>query len=224
MRESGGLLYFLRGARFRNTLWLDYRDQTKRFLEKWNPESKSLLLVGPSAGFSLPAEFLNRFERITAIEPDPIARMLFEKRFNLKPTWIRKALDFEKIESLYPLRNSDSAILFCNLLGQIPFSNVSKVRQNLKTALVDQEWASYHDALSGREIEFDLEELHPGKATLSQINNLVYVKSRTKTEIEINAHQAFELFDKKDALQFSYWQWRILPNRTHLIEGVFKKC
>jgi hypothetical protein len=37
----------------------------------------------------------------------------------------------------------------------------------------------------------------------------------------VNAHHAPDLFDGGEGLSYRYWQWRITPKQTHLIEGVF---
>jgi len=218
---SGGLFYHFRAWRFckKNSLnlWWDHQDGVQRFLERWGPKEKTLVLIGPSGGYSLPADFLERFERIIAFEIDPVARLIFEKRFGIKPQWIKHPFQFEPFSDL----PADAAILFCNLLGQVPFKNAKKMSLLLEAALKGRSWASYHDAMSGENLEFDTENSTPGKrARLIQMKSWVYPKVNSGTLV-VNAHQAPELFERFPNDSFFYWQWRILPKRTHLIEGVY---
>jgi hypothetical protein len=90
-------------------------------------------------------------------------------------------------------------------------------------SLEGREWASYHDVLSGDGIEFDLEDLRPGRANPQEMEKWIYVKNPKKTEISVNSHPAPELFRGVEGLEFRYWQWRILPHFTHLIEGVYPR-
>ncbi|NDG85242.1 MAG: hypothetical protein EBX52_09445, partial [Proteobacteria bacterium] len=70
---SGGVFYHLRALRYRKAYWDQHHNGVRKFLEEWNPASKKLLLVGPSAGYSLPSDWLARFDSIEAFEPDPVA-------------------------------------------------------------------------------------------------------------------------------------------------------
>ncbi len=222
MNTSGGLFYHLRALRYQKSLWARYQQETARFLEAWNPKAKTLVLVGPSAGYSLPLEFLKRFEKIIAVEPDALSRILFTQRFGIRPEWIKKPLNFERgvDPKDFP---PDCAFLFANVLGQVRIFNVSRFSENLKRLVDGHEWASYHDAFSGERLEFDTELATHRKATLAEMKSWIYLKSTGLTTLEINAHVAPDLFSEKDQLQYRYWQWRLTPKRTHLIEGVFQK-
>jgi len=219
MIRSGGLFYHLRALRFRRRFWESHQSGVKAFLDSWNPTAKSLTLIGTSAGYSLPTEWLNRFESITAYEPDGMARFLFERIHGLKPKWIKYRFPFHGADPIARLPKDGSAVLFCNVLGQIEIPNTHRLQRSLELHLSDREWASYHDALSGEGIEFDLEDVGPGRALLPQMKEWVYVRSRTRGEIQINAHHAPDLFKTTKALVFRYWQWRITPAQTHLIEA-----
>lgn len=222
MIRSGGFFYHLRALRFKSRYWGSHLEGTARFLAKWNPRSKSILLVGPSAGYSLPKGWLSRFETILAYEPDPIARFMFERRHGVRPHWIPKRFPFQSAEPLGELPEPVGAVLFCNILGQIVIPNPGRFGPILRAALEGREWASYHDALSGCRIEFDLEEVRPERASLHEMKGWVYVPERGRTHVEVNAHTAPEVFRDGKGLRFSYWQWRIIPDYTHLIEGVYQ--
>ena len=221
MSSSGGLTYHLRALRFAKNYWQGHRKGTQKFLEAWNPKASALVLVGPSAGYSLPEEFLNRFTQIIAIEPDAIARLLFAARLKVKPTWKPGSLDFSQpvTKEQFP---EACAFLFANVLGQVPIRNVPQFRANFMNFVNGHEWASYHDALSGEEFEFDTDESGHRKATLAQMKSWIYLKFTKKSTLEVTAHVAPDLFLEKDHLQYRYWQWQLTPKRSHLIEGVFK--
>jgi hypothetical protein len=222
MIRSGGFFYHLRALRFRDRFWAGHLEGTARFLESWNPKSRSILLVGPSGGYSIPRGWLSRFETISAYEPDPIARFVFERRHRVKPHWIRRRFPFRSLDPLSQVPPTTGAVLFCNLLGQIVIQNPGKLSKKLRAGLEGREWASYHDALSGARIEFDLEDVRPGRASIHDMKGWVYVPDRGRGVVEVNAHTAPELFRDWPGLRFSYWQWRIVPGYTHLIEGVYQ--
>ena len=48
-------------------------------------------------------------------------------------------------------------------------------------------------------------------------------QEQVASEVEVNAHHAPDLFEGGEGRSYRYWQWRITPKQTHLIEGVFFK-
>jgi hypothetical protein len=223
MSLSGGLPYHLKALRFKKDLWDSHEAGVASFLDAWNPRAKNLILVGPSGGYSLPTEWLKRFQVIKAVEPDFLARIICETRHQIKPEWYRRKYPFHDPDALVLLKDSDAAILFCNLLGQIEIKSTTRLRKTLEHSLQGREWASYHDALSGDAVEFDLEDAPRKRASLAQMKSWIYVKGPRSGPIKVNAHYAPELFQFRDDLNFRYWQWRITPHYTHLIEGVFSE-
>jgi hypothetical protein len=225
MRRSGGAIYhwraFKHGKMNSHALWAQHRERVEHFLSLWNPQGKNLVLIGPSGGYSLPPAFLDRFENVIGVEPDAMARFIFEKRFSKNVNWIKEGVDFANLDPLQKLIPADSVILFCNLLGQLTFRRAGGIKKNLAAFLKSYTWASYHDALSGEGLEFDTELSERGKeATLAKMKSWIYPKVSGGT-LEVNAHQAPDLFSLTPDAKFYYWQWRITPKRTHLIEGVF---
>jgi hypothetical protein len=220
--SSGGPIYHAKALLFKQKLWRRHREALQKFLEAWNPVEKNLVLIGPSGGYSLPEDFLNRFERLIVIDPDPIARFIFAKRFSRETEWMMKFIDFKDPKPFFESLPPNSAILFCNLLGQIAFKNAAQTGAKLLDALQARNFASYHDALSGEDVDFDTELAPPGKRlTMNGMKGLVYPKVRSGT-ITLNSHQAPELFQHAENLKYFYWQWQITPKRAHLIEGVFQ--
>jgi hypothetical protein len=168
--EVGGVKYHLRAALNRSR-WQPFANFVGHWLDDWlrGPNMtgvSTLVLMGPSAGYTLPMRFVSHFSRVVVVEPDPLAYALFEARFNCKALWVR--LDYfgldekppnpEKLLNLvtaYP----NSAILFCNVLGQLPvilrnkknvdvekyMSDLSEVLKKLSSVT---RIASYHDRYS----------------------------------------------------------------------------
>lgn len=166
---SGGLSYHLTALQYRHTLWAPFKTRVATWLESWSPQSTQLIIFGSSAGWTIPFEFLSRFETITIVEPDPIARALFLRRFaKLKK---HSQLKFIKESGLLPWFAQDlpsdmslekfiesqphAVVLFTNVLGQIPLialpphkTHPLPARKKLLQALQGRNWASYHDVFS----------------------------------------------------------------------------
>ena len=155
---TGGLVWHLRALRARTGLWQTFRDDVERWLANWQPQTSSLVIIGPSAGWCLPVSFLTRFAQIHCVDIDPLASWLFQSVHGgaLKPAgvtinWSRD--DFfdapARILSAYPA----SAVLLANVAGQRCFQlkDAQATELNLKevrAALSGRDWASFHDRLS----------------------------------------------------------------------------
>ena len=164
---TGGLFYHLAALRFRRSQWRPFLSRVEEWLTSWNPPEKTLIVFGPSAGWTLPKTFLARFERIVAVEPDPLARFLFARRFgrvefvsrtDLLP-WLRADVSGEPLTEFFR-EIGPAAVLFSNLLGQVPLlldpatfeARKKKADESFAQALGGRNWASYHDLVSsGRE-------------------------------------------------------------------------
>lgn len=157
---TGGPVWHGRAAWRASRAWREFRTQIDHWLTSWPPRKPDLILVGPSGGWCLPNGFLRRFERIVAIDPDPLARVVFHLRHGrelnargVEVIW-RRADFFENMDawlSDYP----DAAILFCNVLGQLRYvcqdqDDLETQLSQLSRRLEGRAWASFHDLLSGR--------------------------------------------------------------------------
>jgi hypothetical protein len=148
---SGGLGYHLRALRYRRSLWAPFIGCVHAWLHDWRPAPDTLLLVGPSAGYTLAAGFLARFRTVRALEPDVLARRLLRWRFP-QVAWHFDRLDCvctadgpAMLAAHYP----GAAILFCNVLGQAPEpALLTGWRATADAALSRHHWASFHDVLS----------------------------------------------------------------------------
>ena len=149
LSPAGGLVYHLRALRHR-PLWRAYSDRLAGWLQAWNPPCRELVLIGPSAGWTLPAAFLAGFGQVHVLEPDPLARRLLGRRF------ADAKLVFDRLDCLCdrdgPARLAraypDAALLFANVLGQQVAGPVIADPGRLRRTLAGQHWASCHDVLS----------------------------------------------------------------------------
>jgi hypothetical protein len=152
---SGSLPYHLRAWRWRRSLWAPFHAEVRRWLTDWRPETKHLVLVGPSGGYALSLQFLQRFDRIDVLEPDPLARWLLRRRFpGIAFNWndsayLAQSGGFSRLAATY----TAAAFLFCNLLGQelqrqpAGFDRAAWLAE-LEPALRCRAWASWHDLVS----------------------------------------------------------------------------
>ena len=158
MNPSGGLIWHWRAWRSQ-TLWRETCQQIAHWLAQVQPRSTELLLIGASAGWMMPSEWLQRFQKVTVWDIDPMAATLFRWRHGraLKATGTQLICHTaDAIAALGPLLNSQpkACVLFDNVLGQLRFHGqnetqaVEKIEQLTRT-LDGREWGSLHDAYSG---------------------------------------------------------------------------
>jgi hypothetical protein len=159
LTPSGGLEWHLRALRYRTRLWAGFRDELRGWLAEWHPAARDLLLVGASAGWCLPDAFLTRFQRIDAVDLDPLAPVLFRALHGRPLAAARTALRFERVDVFTRLPDllachPHHAVLFANLLGQRRFHRADVAATEAELAgvaarLTGRAWASFHDRLSG---------------------------------------------------------------------------
>ncbi|WP_018610526.1 hypothetical protein [Uliginosibacterium gangwonense] len=210
---SGGLVYHGRAWRYRNTLWAPFLQQVESWLEAWAPRPKQLLIVGPSAGYTLPAQWLSRFARIDILEPDPLARWLLEQRF---PDCVFHAGDLDcfaldegpmQLAHAYP----HSAILFSNVIGQIFEGGPTPIwRAALQMAMRGRCWASYHDIASCHILPARRQVV-----TLPACSRLEDILPHfwDGREIAVYDHGCLDLADA----QCAYGMWSITPRQHHIV-------
>lgn len=214
LHPSGGLGYHFRAWRYRRTLWAPMLDGVAAWLDAWHPPTDRLVLIGPSAGHTLARPFLERFDRITVQEPDPLARRLLDWRLG------HRRLRFEAPDALASpaglarlgKRHAGAAILFCNVLGQVPAPGPGRWSGQLGEALPGHHWASYHDVISTRVPPRHTGQVRP--ATPEPLENTL-ARYWHGGELELVDHETFRLGG--DA-EHAYLVWRITPADYHLIE------
>lgn len=160
IRPSGGLLYHWR-ARRQSGRWDPFRKELAEWLAGWNIPKQELILIGPSAGYTLPTGWLTGFSKITAYDLDPLAPWLFSRNHPGAHVQFKKINLFWQggCLSLLPLRelitrHPRSPILFTNVLGQVLLEGRasdfewSVFLRGLRALLNNHRWASYHDRLT----------------------------------------------------------------------------
>jgi len=210
--HSGGLTYHWRALRYHNTLWAPFCKQVGHWLLAWRPPQRHLLIVGPSAGYSLEPGFLAGFDEVTILEPDPLARRLLARRF---PRVVFRHGTLDCMSSLegpdflaaeYP----DCAILFSNVIGQRLEDAPDGWAQALREALSGHSWASYHDVIST--------EVAPAVRApvfLPQEHCLEDMLGRfwsSGGELVLHDHLTFSAIPVHE-----YAIWQLLPSRFHVI-------
>ena len=232
MSPAGGLRYHWRALKHSKVLWAPFRQAVGTWLAQWRPPERGLILIGPSAGYCLNPEFLARFDQVVALEPDPIARALLPFRMKHPRLVLReetfftahdeatRLAGFQSLLRDYP----DSAVLFCNLLGQLRLlvddaaedAFLTSWKSHLLPELGTQSWASFHDRYSG--------PLAPAlKAPLSFASRPT---DREMLDTCYSGTKGGELFDHLTEgffppnRQHSYFSWQLTPGHWHLVEGV----
>jgi len=218
---SGGLLYHLRAWRWQRTLWVPFHDQVRRWLTDWRPDAELLLLVGPSGGYALSSQFLQRFSRITVLEPDALARRILSSRFPAQrfdwqaADFLAGAGGFRSLAETWP----EAACLFCNLLGQTPVGAGPEFRHRawldgLEAALADRAWASWHDLASTARPA----DRHGCQATASaEPLDAALARFWRGGELAIHDHDSAGLCP---ASARQYTVWSLTPESHHLIEWI----
>ena len=147
---SGGLVYHWRALRYRRRLWQPFVAQVARWLAGWQPPQRELVLVGPSAGYTLDRAFLARFARVTILEPDPLAKSLLRRRFAGIPFEEGRVDCFCGLDGPQALldKHPQAAFLFSNSLGQQLACLDPAWPAALQQALAGHSWASYHDIIA----------------------------------------------------------------------------
>jgi hypothetical protein len=209
---SGGLIYHLRALVHRKGRWAPFHHTVADWLTAWQPQGRELLLVGPSAGYSLPAEWLARFERITALEPDPLARLLLGRRVAAgklrfaRLDCLAGETGLKDLAAAYPF----AAILFCNVLGQIAAPKGRRWDELLAEHLRGHQWASYHDAVSTLVAPRQLAAQSGVDAELPA----VLAKFWAGGELPLVDHDTFRL---AGPAAHRYALWPISAGRWHLV-------
>jgi hypothetical protein len=156
------------------------------FLSKVQPHTQHLLLIGGSAGWMMPPNWLTRFQRIDAYDIDPLAGRLFTWRHgpHLRQHGVQVTHHRQDALATLPelLREHPNAcVWFDNVLGQHRFrvgdiARAEKELRHLKVSLQGRHWGSVHDVYSGptdgqarvADIQPSVTVLGPQEADLSQ--------------------------------------------------------
>lgn len=222
LNPTGGIWYHYLALKYARKCWMPFKQELQKVLSQWQPQSEYLVIVGASGGYCLTEDFLKRFRKIETIEPDPIARWIFNRRFkNLKKNVTFNAHPvFNPLFSLEGLDQffssyTDATLLFSNLLGQLRLlapddSGFLQWKAKLGEHLSNRgNWFSFHDRLTSSE---------PLSAEHLSIQGSVedWVKSQAlKPGTEIVDHDLEGIFRDTSIASL---QWELYPGSYHLIE------
>ena len=237
LNTAGGIRYHLRALFAKDDLWKPFREQVALWLQEWKPDAKHLVLVGPSGGYCLKREFLNRFDRITVWDPDPLAEAVFKTRYSdvraivdLNFIWkrsdffnalLRAEFDPGNFSKIY-LHSEKFCICFSNILGQLIDIHDSELMtyedllKGLARFLKNVPWVSFHDRLSG--------SLKP--RIIEPVQSKDRLDATALRQMFYSAEHGGELWEHdldilmKDKTAFAYWVWPLTKKRHHIIEGV----
>lgn len=214
--------YHWRAFRYRNSLWRSHVEGVGAFLRSWHPPP-NLLLVGPSGGYSLPVDWLERFHSITVIEPGFFARRILASRLHSLPaetSFRSERVAFETPGFLPDLDVSKCGVLFANVLGQIPVHEEAALRESLRQTLAGVSWASFHDRFSAGEPAWTYPD---GEVPRVYTTPELIPESATRRfgrKIEVQEHLASDALSTLEPRRVRYWEWQITPRQVHLIEGM----
>lgn len=232
LTPAGGLVYHLRAARYAE-LWAPFRAELRRFLAQSLPNHGQLLLVGPSAGHCLPHDWLGRFERLTLLEPDALARRWLAAKVRGpvlevegRDLLLAPLLEGKPGLDVVLARRPDAAVLFCNVLGQLHFALSDEqherfqeqFRARIVPLLVGRPWASFHDRWSlDHEAAAPRAPLYfaasPGDDELAR-----RYFGADGASVTLLDHGTSELFPA--ALPRRFLSWQLTPSALHVVEAV----
>ena len=213
VRQSGGLRWHLR-AFFGRNRHADFKRAVAQWLEGWDPPVEGLILVGPSGGWCLPGAFLRRYAHVVSVDLDPLSPFLLRWRHGVRVHPVRE--DFvtalPRLLQKYPRH----AVLFANLLGQLPLERTDHehVIAALGRVLEQHHWASFHDRYSA--------ELEPRQARAAHaLSTRVPMTPATLQQLGYSGvwidHGTQDVFPA--SLPRQYFPWRILRRRFHWVEA-----
>ena len=240
LNPSGGLVYHISALRHRNVKWKKYRENIENWLMSWPVREGDLLLIGPSAGYSLSSTFLSQYRKVDAIDLDPIARKLFyrqHRKYMNDLQWHQKDA-FNPINGLWNPEGlqvtlsqfPNHTILFCNILGQLPLLYPQLIRsvewnlwqKNFQKAISGRRWASYHDLYS-MPVNFnpmdqnvlDRWERDQANSGSDYLEKIVSSSVRKKS-ISVADHCTRDLFP---AGRRRLFPWQRTSNSLHIVEA-----
>jgi hypothetical protein len=214
-RPSGGLAWHWRAWRAARR-YRPFRLAIESWLTEWSPPGQRLILVGPSAGWTLPSAWLLGFREICALDLDPLARWLFALNHPRcrELTWLRGDLVTELPPRLavWP----DAAVLFCNVLGQLALEREDHeaILTALPRLLERHHWASFHDCYTGDVLRYEFEALAP--LTLQRRMRADDLQ-RLGLGGEWRDHGTGQLFPAQHPR--AYFPWWIREDKLHWIEA-----
>jgi hypothetical protein len=231
---AGGIIYHIRAMLYLHRLWKPFGDAIAAWLNQWQPPEKDIIIIGAGGGYFLTPDFLQRFGSILAVDPDPLSGLIFLRRFSaFKHSIIRDRTDYflsgdTPGHSLPDLLNKrpEAAVLFSNFLGQIPFliddekermRTIIRLHHHLLPSLQGRSWCSYHDRYSGKGNGKEIARL----SSDHQMTGEELIRSLCDNPGDDWTDHLTEDFFPGNT-RYDYFLWRLTPQASHIIEGVYK--
>ncbi len=231
---AGGVIYHIRAMLYLHRLWKPFGDSIAAWLNQWKTQEKELIIIGAGGGYFLAPDFLRRFKSILAVDPDPLARLIFLRRFSsFRQNIIWDTNDYflsgdiagHSLQDLLN-RKPGAAVLFSNFLGQIPFLLEDEVERmqtiihlhgHLLPSLKDRNWCSYHDRYSGK--------CRAGKTAVMSSSRQMAGEELIRSMCDDPGgdwtdHLTEDFFPGSG--RYDYFLWHLTPKASHIIEGVFR--
>lgn len=245
--RSGGLGYHFAALIFSRELWAPFRERLTEELNERVQRMAGLDLsgwhlywVGPSGGYCIKSEWLDRFGAVTALDLDPLAGLILRNKtkapFRFRrvdffqsleaqqwslEAWVRKGSP--KDSNLRPL------FLFSNLLGQLEFvydeRGWNQVTRGLEKAFSQTSipWLSFHDRLSVNDTASRTSQAIFDRETRDQplaseaLAEAFYEDFPAKPPMEVEEHRmgSWIRFARPP---YRYLSWRITADTAQLIE------
>ena len=241
---TGGFFWHWQAWRFQAN-WRPTVEALEAWLQLQTKEksSNSLVIIGASAGWMMPTNWLCQFKEVHTFDIDPLAAPLFRWRHgqNLRRSGTALTCHTQNALSDLPslLRDhSKACIFFDNVLGQLRFtdSEVQSTEKNISQivkCLKGREWGSVHDRMSGPVSK--VLKLDPGTNGTHGTNGLLPETSghldksdeAQKWLSQINAqspwldHLTDHVFDKTTAVHNFAWAFK--PNYRHWLQAGWVK-
>ncbi len=236
LNPAGGVRYHAR-ALLGGRAWRPFHAALASWLEEFRPRAGRAVLVGPSAGYSLPDAFLRSFASVLVLEPDPLAGFVLLRR--LRALGIRDLRHERRDLLIEPLVSGgpglpeflraepETTLIFANVLGQARFLGPETeferfkagFRERIVPLLDSRAWLSFHDRLSGAlSPTFSAPYRTPERLSDSAVLRELYPVVPARGSLELFDHLTRDFFPS--ALPHVYFDWQIARGRYHLIEGV----
>jgi len=220
LRRSGGLRWHARALR-RWRLHEPFRRSIDTLLQAWQPGCTELILVGPSAGWFLPAVFLRRYSRLILVELDTSAPFFFSLRHGRALQRSGTTLDWLQADLVTELPrllsvHRSAAVLFCNVLGQLGLErgDYESRLAEISGLLEGRSWASFHDRFSAR-IPTDRLAKTTSFSTVVPMDAAMLQRLGCSGEwIDHGTGSVLPV-----GTLGHYFPWRIVPDRFHWVEA-----
>lgn len=156
---SGGWLWHWRAWQAQSR-WAATTQQIAQWLSGVSPGSTELLLIGASGGWMMSSAWLQRFRCVRAFDLDRWSAPVFRYRHGAALQQSRTKLEYQQLDAMRYLPQllrtyPEAFVLFDNVLGQLRFVHnrldAAEAQLHAITRMLrGREWASVHDAYSGR--------------------------------------------------------------------------